>query len=257
MDAPASDREHGPPSRDVANRGIELPGRAVDHDAPRFPTARLRELAAAVQGIAAELDVLLRAFEAAYAEMGEATRAPVADAPSIARRVLSPGQGQILEPFLARSRDREIAKELGISVSTVKADVASATVSASFEAGADYFVGCLMPGEQAFLLPELRDWPLLVAWQRQQREADAVGQGAAVPSAGEPGAADAETATGSMGWPPLTAREKEVRQLLADGRTDREIAFTLGWTFNTARSYSAQVRAKLGVRSRRDLRHLT
>jgi DNA-binding NarL/FixJ family response regulator len=48
---------------------------------------------------------------------------PVADTPSTARRGLSPRQGQILERLLAGSRDREIAKELGISVSTVKAHV--------------------------------------------------------------------------------------------------------------------------------------
>ncbi len=58
------------------------------------------------------------------------------------------------------------------------------------------------------------------------------------------------------GWADLTEKERRVARLLAAGQTDREIAGALGWTFNTAHSYSAGVRAKLGVRSRRHIAEL-
>lgn len=51
----------------------------------------------------------------------------------------------------------------------------------------------------------------------------------------------------------LTRREREVAQLMGAGCTDREIAAALGIGRRTAESHSAGVRAKLGLRSRREL----
>jgi DNA-binding NarL/FixJ family response regulator len=51
----------------------------------------------------------------------------------------------------------------------------------------------------------------------------------------------------------LTPREWEVLHLLAQRATDPEIAVALGVALSTARSWSASVRSKLGVRSRRAL----
>ena len=51
----------------------------------------------------------------------------------------------------------------------------------------------------------------------------------------------------------LTRRESEVAQLMEDGYTDREIAARLGVGRRTAESHSASVRAKLGLKSRREL----
>jgi ATP/maltotriose-dependent transcriptional regulator MalT len=51
----------------------------------------------------------------------------------------------------------------------------------------------------------------------------------------------------------LTPREWEVLHLLAQRASDPEIAVALGVALSTARSWSASVRSKLGVRSRRAL----
>lgn len=51
----------------------------------------------------------------------------------------------------------------------------------------------------------------------------------------------------------LTARETEVAHLLASGYTDREIATMLGIGRRTVETHAANVRAKLGVKSRREL----
>lgn len=120
MDEPTSGQGHGALPAGAPSLVIDLPGRVVDRDAT---TARLRELAAEAREIAADLDVVLRAIEVACAVAGGATGTPVADIQLMTRRCLSPRQSQILERLLAGSRDCEIAIELGISVSTVKAHV--------------------------------------------------------------------------------------------------------------------------------------
>jgi DNA-binding NarL/FixJ family response regulator len=51
-------------------------------------------------------------------------------------------------------------------------------------------------------------------------------------------------------YPALAPRERQVLQLLSEGRRDREIAATLGITHHTARSYVRDLRRKLGVGSR-------
>jgi DNA-binding NarL/FixJ family response regulator len=48
----------------------------------------------------------------------------------------------------------------------------------------------------------------------------------------------------------LTPREEEVLALLVRGLKDREIAETLGLSYETTRSYVKTVRGKLGVGSR-------
>ena len=51
----------------------------------------------------------------------------------------------------------------------------------------------------------------------------------------------------------LTARETEVARLLTSGYMDREIATMLGIGRRTVETHAANVRAKLGLRSRREL----
>jgi DNA-binding CsgD family transcriptional regulator len=53
----------------------------------------------------------------------------------------------------------------------------------------------------------------------------------------------------------LTGRETEVATLLACGYTDREIATMLGIGRRTAETHASNVRAKLGLKSRRALLH--
>lgn len=52
---------------------------------------------------------------------------------------------------------------------------------------------------------------------------------------------------------PLTPREREVAALIARGYTDREVAEALRIGRRTAETHAANVRAKLGLRSRREL----
>jgi DNA-binding CsgD family transcriptional regulator len=51
----------------------------------------------------------------------------------------------------------------------------------------------------------------------------------------------------------LTARETQVARFLASGYMDREIAVMLGIGRRTVESHAANVRAKLGLKSRREL----
>jgi DNA-binding NarL/FixJ family response regulator len=50
----------------------------------------------------------------------------------------------------------------------------------------------------------------------------------------------------------LTAREREVLSLLAEGKTDREIADTLVLSLNTVRKHSHQILEKLDVHTRHE-----
>ncbi len=52
---------------------------------------------------------------------------------------------------------------------------------------------------------------------------------------------------------PLTSREREVLQLLAEGRANKEIAATLGITTKTAETHRARIMAKLELHSMSDL----
>jgi len=52
---------------------------------------------------------------------------------------------------------------------------------------------------------------------------------------------------------PLTSREREVLQLLAEGRANKEIATALGITTKTAETHRARIMAKLELHSMSDL----
>ena len=54
-------------------------------------------------------------------------------------------------------------------------------------------------------------------------------------------------------WRPLTAREFEVARLVADGRTNAEIAETLGIAPKTASSHVEHILAKLGASRRAEI----
>jgi LuxR family maltose regulon positive regulatory protein len=51
---------------------------------------------------------------------------------------------------------------------------------------------------------------------------------------------------------PLTAREKEVLTLMAEGTPSREIATRLGITYATVRSHIRSMGGKLGVHSKHE-----
>ncbi len=68
------------------------------------------------------------------------------------------------------------------------------------------------------------------------------GRAAAAPPAGEGASAIA-----------LTAREREVLQLLAEGRTNKEVAATLELSIKTTATHRTNLMKKLGARSAGDL----
>ena len=54
-------------------------------------------------------------------------------------------------------------------------------------------------------------------------------------------------AVDDLGADPLTAREREVLQMVAEGRTTKEIAAVLGISFKTAESHRTHLMAKLDI----------
>ena len=58
---------------------------------------------------------------------------------------------------------------------------------------------------------------------------------------------DAYLAGNSMGEDPLTLRERELLQLVAEGKTTKEIAGVLGVTVKTAECYRSRLKTKLNV----------
>jgi DNA-binding NarL/FixJ family response regulator len=58
-----------------------------------------------------------------------------------------------------------------------------------------------------------------------------------------------------LGRSPLTPREREVAQLLAEGKSNKEVAVTLGISFKTAESHRAHIMHKLNFHSLSDLVH--
>ncbi len=52
---------------------------------------------------------------------------------------------------------------------------------------------------------------------------------------------------------PLTAREREIVQLLAEGKSNKEVANALNISVKTAETHRSRIMAKLGLRSIGDL----
>ena len=103
--------------------------------------------------------------------------------------------------------------------------------------------------------PECQECPVLRAWRRAELYLT-VGEAARAqhhdgPAVPTPVSPHALTPEDPREWWRLSPREREVAQLLAEGLSDREIASRLRVTVETARDYSWQVVAKLGLRSRR------
>jgi DNA-binding NarL/FixJ family response regulator len=73
----------------------------------------------------------------------------------------------------------------------------------------------------------------------------AIARAAVDPAPGEPGRADA--------YEQLTDREKQVLRLVADGRSNKEVASTLGIAVKTAMSHRENVMRKLGLHNRTEL----
>lgn len=75
------------------------------------------------------------------------------------------------------------------------------------------------------------------------------------PSLRESGPANVEGAERDASRDPLTQREREVVQLLAEGRSNKEVAATLDISVKTAETHRATIMRKLGLSSVVDLVH--
>lgn len=67
---------------------------------------------------------------------------------------------------------------------------------------------------------------------------------------GSGAAADRPPEAGGLASPPLSSRQKEVLRLVADGRSNREIAETLSVSERTVASHLSSIYRKLGVANR-------
>lgn len=106
---------------------------------------------------------------------------------------------------------------------------------------------CLLPQHESGAGATVVTLERRAAWGRQHPPG---AFGAAAPPV-PPAAEDAQPADARF-----TSREAAVAGLLAERRTNREIADALGISPHTARHYTESVLAKLGVRSRRAVGHL-
>jgi DNA-binding NarL/FixJ family response regulator len=70
-----------------------------------------------------------------------------------------------------------------------------------------------------------------------------------------PGALPATSSETKRPRPRLTPREREILQLLAEGRSNKEVAGLLGISVNTAEAHRANIMLKLGVHSLAELVH--
>lgn len=89
-----------------------------------------------------------------------------------------------------------------------------------------------------------------IAWEQGAAlsVSDAIDMARAVASAARPGQPAARAPDGGLAA--LTAREREVLRLIANGNSDKEIAAALGITRYTASNHVSNIRAKLGTPSR-------
>jgi DNA-binding CsgD family transcriptional regulator len=96
---------------------------------------------------------------------------------------------------------------------------------------------------------------------RRQRLVELLRRDADVALVGEPGEADVVVDDASPAWPmaaaleaeegtALTAREREVFRLMAEGLVNRRIAAELGISSHTVKYHVASVLAKLGAHTR-------
>jgi two-component system response regulator NreC len=67
------------------------------------------------------------------------------------------------------------------------------------------------------------------------------------------GVARRELAAASLSPDPLTRREREILQLVAEGKSTKEIADLLGISFNTVESHRTRLMAKLNIHERAGL----
>jgi DNA-binding NarL/FixJ family response regulator len=63
----------------------------------------------------------------------------------------------------------------------------------------------------------------------------------------------AATVVAGQGWPKLSPREREIVELVANGRTNKQIAASLFLSAKTVENNLSRIYAKLGVRSRTEL----
>lgn len=131
---------------------------------------------------------------------------------------------------------------LGVIETVKEASPSTAVVVLTMHEDPAYARAALRAGARAFLLKEAAAEELLTALSHAVRGASYV-----QPTVGARLAA-ADAATGT-----LTAREREVLSLLAQGNTNDEISARLHFSVRTVEAHRARLRDKLGLRTRAEL----
>ncbi len=105
----------------------------------------------------------------------------------------------------------------------------------------------LKAGARGYVLKSDADKELIAAVESLQRRLPFMTSGLAMSAGGTEGH-DGE-AEDALGWGDLTAREREVVQLVAEGRSSREVAAELHISVKTVESHRTNVMRKLRIRS--------
>jgi DNA-binding NarL/FixJ family response regulator len=108
-------------------------------------------------------------------------------------------------------------------------------------------------GARAYILKDDADRVLLAAVDAARQHKPYFSTRLATPVPGETPASLSDTPKQSRGR--LTPREREVLQLLAEGKSNKEVANLLGISVNTAEAHRANIMLKLNVHSLAELVH--
>jgi DNA-binding NarL/FixJ family response regulator len=105
-------------------------------------------------------------------------------------------------------------------------------------------------GAHGYILKDEADRVLLAAVDAlRQHKSYFSNRVSSVAEVGDPEASDASKSSRSR----LTPREREILQLLAEGKSNKDVANLLGISVNTAEAHRANIMVKLDVRSLADL----
>lgn len=102
----------------------------------------------------------------------------------------------------------------------------------------------MQAGARGYVLKSDADRELVAAVDSLQRRRPFL-----TPNLGSPPAGGAESAPVEGEWGDLTPREREIVQLVAEGRSSKEVAALLGISIKTVESHRTNVMRKLRIRS--------
>jgi DNA-binding NarL/FixJ family response regulator len=111
----------------------------------------------------------------------------------------------------------------------------------------------IQAGARGYILKDDADRVLIAAVDSASQHKPYFSTRLATPVPSDPGASRSDTPKPSRAR--LTPREREILQLLAEGKSNKEVAGLLGISVNTAEAHRANIMLKLGVHSLAELVH--